>query len=155
MVKTDVAFAISPFAAWGGGGDPEQRLAVASARHIRVIVFALEAEEAEHLVIERLRAPEIADTEDEVVYADDAWHGLSLGKGAASIQEAAARRIEAKPAALKLALPNSRRMTTICLPGYRTYSLGRTQELHFRDCCGGGVQAKMRRTPLPRKTMAR
>src|ERR1700722_14800889 len=56
----------------------------------------------------------------------------------------------------KSGVANSRMATTIGLiPGYRAYGSGRTQELHFRDCCGGGVQAKMHCTPSPRKTMAR
>src|ERR1700722_504004 len=78
MVEADVAFAIRPLAALRvGGGDPEQRLAVAPAGHVLVVVLTLEAEKAEQLVIEFLRAREIADAQHEMIDADDARHGGS------------------------------------------------------------------------------
>ena len=78
MMEADIAFAIfalSPLRV--GGGDPEQGLAVAPARHVRVIVFALEAEEDKQLVVEVLRAGEIADAQHEMIDTDDARHGAS------------------------------------------------------------------------------
>src|SRR4029077_14560416 len=57
-----------------GGGDPEQGLAVAPPRHVRVVVFALEAEEDEQLVVEILRAGEIADAQHEMIDTDDTRH---------------------------------------------------------------------------------
>ena len=79
MVKADVALAVLVLLALGvGGGDPEQRLAVAPARHVRILVLELEAEKAEHLAVEVLRAREVADAEHEVIDADDAGHGVLL-----------------------------------------------------------------------------
>src|SRR4051812_43803862 len=76
MVKADVALAVLVLLALGiRGGDPEQGLAVAPARHVRIFVLELEAEEAEHLAVEVLRAREVADAEHEVIDADDAGHG--------------------------------------------------------------------------------
>src|SRR5712691_8312163 len=65
MVEADVALAILALLALRvGRGDPEQRLAVAPAGHVRVLVFELEAEKPEQLAVERLRALEVADAED-------------------------------------------------------------------------------------------
>ena len=48
VVEADIAFAIFVFSPLRvGGGDPKPGLAVAPAGHVHVIVFALEAEEAE------------------------------------------------------------------------------------------------------------
>src|SRR5262249_58522729 len=60
-----------------GGGDPEQRLAVAPAGHVGVVVFELEAEKAEQLAVELLRARKVADAEHQVIDADNAGHGVS------------------------------------------------------------------------------
>ena len=66
MMKADVALAVSALAARAVGAvglrDPEQRLAVAPAGHVRILVLELETEEAQHLGVERLRAREVADT---------------------------------------------------------------------------------------------
>src|SRR5262249_16854448 len=78
VVKADVALAVlalSPLRV--GGGDPEQRLAVAPAGHVGVVVFELEAEKAEQLAVEFLRAREVADAEHQVIDADDARHDVS------------------------------------------------------------------------------
>ena len=73
MMETDVALAIWPLLALGvGGGNPEQGLAVTPARHVGIVVFELEAEKAEQLVVEILGAGEIADAQDEMINADDA-----------------------------------------------------------------------------------
>src|SRR5439155_8116476 len=75
VVKADVTLAIlalSPLRV--SGRDPEQRLAVAPAGHVRVLVFELEAEKAEQLAVELLRTREIADAEHQVIDADDAGH---------------------------------------------------------------------------------
>ena len=75
MVKADVALAVLVrLALCVGGGDPEQGLAVAPARHVGILVLELEAEKAEQLAVERLRAREVADAEHEVIDADDAGH---------------------------------------------------------------------------------
>ena len=77
-MEADIALAIFPLSALRvGGGDPEQRLAIAPAGNIRVIVFESEAEKAEQLAVEFFRAREIADAEDEMIDADDAWHDSS------------------------------------------------------------------------------
>src|SRR5262249_48788971 len=76
VVKADVALAVlvlSPLRV--GGSDPEQRLAVAPAGHVGVVVFELEAEKAEQLAVELLRAREVANAEHQVIDADDARHG--------------------------------------------------------------------------------
>src|SRR4051794_19016938 len=79
MVKSDVTLAVLVLLALGvGGGDPEQGLAVAPTRHVRIFVLELEAEKAEHLAVEVLRACEVADAEHEVIDADDAGHALLL-----------------------------------------------------------------------------
>src|SRR5262249_43545467 len=76
MVEPDVALAVLlPPAMCVGRGDPEQRLAVAPAGHLRIFVFQLEAEKAEQLAVERLRAHQIADAENEMIDADDTGHG--------------------------------------------------------------------------------
>src|SRR5262249_3352696 len=76
VVEADVALAVLALAALRvGGGDPEQRLAVAPAGHVGVVVFELEAEKAEQLAVEVLRAREVADAEHQVIDADDAGHG--------------------------------------------------------------------------------
>src|SRR5262249_55677579 len=76
VVEADVALAVLALAALRvGGGDPEQRLAVAPAGHVTVVVFELEAEKAEQLAVEVLRAREVADAEHQVIDADDAGHG--------------------------------------------------------------------------------
>src|SRR5277367_4029615 len=50
VMKADVAFAVFPLPALViRGRDPQQRLAVAPARHVGVVVFELEAEEFEEL----------------------------------------------------------------------------------------------------------
>jgi hypothetical protein len=54
-----------------GGGNPEQRLAVAPAGHILVFMFERKAEEAQKLSVERLRAREIAHTENQMIDTDD------------------------------------------------------------------------------------
>src|SRR5262249_10879060 len=77
VVEADVALAVLALAALRvGGGDPEQRLAVAPAGHVAVVVFELEAEKAEQLAVELLRAREVAHAEHQVIDADDAGHGL-------------------------------------------------------------------------------
>src|SRR5262245_3078383 len=74
-MEADVALAVLALSSLRvGGGDPEQRLAVAPARHVGILVFQLEAEEAEQLAVERLRALEVADAEHQVIDADDAGH---------------------------------------------------------------------------------
>src|SRR5262245_62039886 len=76
VVEADVALAVLVLLAFRiGGGDPEQRLAVAPARHVGIFVLELEAEETKQLVVEFLRAGEIADAEHQVIDADDAGHG--------------------------------------------------------------------------------
>jgi hypothetical protein len=45
--------------------------------HVLVVVLTLEAEKAEQLVVEFLRAGEIADAQYEMIDADDARHGGS------------------------------------------------------------------------------
>ena len=50
--------------------------AVPPAGHVRIFVFQLEAEKAEQLVVERLRAREIADAEHQMIDADDAGHDI-------------------------------------------------------------------------------
>src|SRR5262249_52167860 len=78
VVKAGVALAVLALLALRiGGGDPEQRLAVAPAGHVGVVVFELEAEKAEQLAVELLRAREVADAEHQVIDADDAGHGVS------------------------------------------------------------------------------
>src|SRR6266511_3363848 len=78
VMEADVALAVLVLlAARVGLGDPEQRLAVAPAGHVGVVVLELEAEEAEQLAVEVLRALEVADAEDQVIDADDAGHGIS------------------------------------------------------------------------------
>src|SRR5215467_8216925 len=75
VVEADVALAVlalSPLRV--GGGDPEQRLAVAPAGHVGILVLELEAEKAEQLAVELLRAGEVADAEHQVIDADDAGH---------------------------------------------------------------------------------
>src|SRR5262249_13858449 len=75
VVKADVALAVlalSPLRI--GGGDPEQRLAVAPAGHVGILVLELEAEKAEQLAVELLRAREVADAEHQVIDADNAGH---------------------------------------------------------------------------------
>src|SRR5262249_40854462 len=75
VVEADVALAVLALAALRvGGGDPEQRLAVAPAGHVGVLVFELEAEKAEQLAVELLRAREVANAEHQVIDADDAGH---------------------------------------------------------------------------------
>src|SRR5262249_44436707 len=74
----DVALAVLALAALRvGGGDPEQRLAVAPAGHVGVVVFELEAEKTEQLAVEVLRAREVADAEHQVIDTDDAGHDVS------------------------------------------------------------------------------
>src|SRR5262245_48460253 len=76
VVEADVALAVLALLALRvGGGDPEQRLAVAPAGHVGVVVFELEAEKAEQLAVELLRAGEVANAEHQVIDADDAGHG--------------------------------------------------------------------------------
>src|SRR5438067_7739769 len=84
MMEADIALAVLvPPALRIGGGDPEPRLAVPPAGHVRIFVFQLEAEEAEQLVVERLRAREIADAEHQMIDADDAGHdGIAFGSTA-------------------------------------------------------------------------
>src|SRR5215831_8196889 len=78
VVKADVALAVlAPSPLRVGGGDPEQRLAVAPAGHVGILVLELEAEKAEQLTVEFLRAREIADAEHQVIDADDAGHDVS------------------------------------------------------------------------------
>jgi hypothetical protein len=43
-------------------------------RHVRVVVFALEAEEDEQLVVEILRAGEVTDAQHEMIDTDDTRH---------------------------------------------------------------------------------
>src|SRR5262249_50373612 len=77
-VEADVALAVLALLALRvGGGDPEQRLAVAPAGHVGVVVFELEAEKAEQLAVELLRAREVADAEHQVIDTDDAGHDVS------------------------------------------------------------------------------
>ena len=76
VMKADIAFAVFALLAFGvGGGDPEQRLAVAPAGHVGVVVFELEAEKVEQLAVKFLRAREIADAQNQMVDADDCGHG--------------------------------------------------------------------------------
>src|SRR5262245_45149856 len=78
VVEADVALAVLALLALRvGGGDPEQRLAVAPAGHVGVVVFELEAEEAEDLAVELLRAREVADAQHQVIDTDDAGHDVS------------------------------------------------------------------------------
>src|SRR5262249_50680236 len=56
-------------------GDPEQRLALAPANHPPIAVLALEAEKRQQLAVERLRAREVADAQNQMIDADDAGHG--------------------------------------------------------------------------------
>src|SRR5262245_48954227 len=75
VVKADVALAVFTLLSLRvGGGDPEQGFAVAPAGHAAVLVFELEAEKAEELAVELLRAREVADAEHQVIDADDAGH---------------------------------------------------------------------------------
>src|SRR5262249_37723758 len=91
VVEADIALAISVLAALCvGGRDPEQRLAIAPADEIGAVVFALEAKEAEHLVVERARAREVADAEYEVIEAGDAGHGLASPRPPAAARAGAA-----------------------------------------------------------------
>jgi hypothetical protein len=77
-MKADVALAIVSLAALGiGRRNPEQRLAVTPAGHVRIFILQLEAEKAEQLCVKLLRAGKIADTEDEVIDTDNAGHGTS------------------------------------------------------------------------------
>src|SRR4051812_47966231 len=74
-MKADVADAVLALLAFGVGlADPEQRLAVRPAGGVAELVLALQAEEAEHLVVEIARAPVVADAYDQMVDADDARH---------------------------------------------------------------------------------
>src|SRR5262249_48728751 len=78
VVEADVALAIlalSPLRV--GGGDPEQRLAVAPAGHVGGLVFELETEKAEQLAVEILRAGKIADAEHQVIGGDEPGHDVS------------------------------------------------------------------------------
>src|ERR1700733_10289640 len=76
VMETNIALAIFVLAPLRiGGGDPEQRLAVAPAGHVAVFVLQFEAEKFQELVVKRLRAREIADAENEMIDADDARHG--------------------------------------------------------------------------------
>src|SRR5262249_4101180 len=78
VVEADVALAVLALLALRvGGGDPEQRLAVAPAGHVGGVVFELEAEKAEQLAVELLRAREVADAEHQVIDTDDAGHDVS------------------------------------------------------------------------------
>src|SRR5262245_25147787 len=75
VVEADVALTIFVRLAFRvGGGDPEQRLAVAPAGHVGILVLELEAEKAKQLAVEFLRAGEVADAEHQVIDADDARH---------------------------------------------------------------------------------
>src|SRR5262249_30849273 len=76
VVEADVALAmLALFALRVGGGGPEKRLSITPARHVAVVVFVLEAEEAEQLAIKLLGTGEITDAEHQVIDADDAGHG--------------------------------------------------------------------------------
>jgi hypothetical protein len=73
VMKADIAFAMFVLSAFGiGGGNPEQRLAVAPPGHILVFMFELEAEEAQKLLVKCLRAREIAYAENQMIDADNA-----------------------------------------------------------------------------------
>src|SRR5262249_54930708 len=80
VMKADIAFAVFAFPAFGvGGGDPEQGLTVAPSGHVAIFVLELEAEKREELVVERLRAREVADAQNEMVNAGDLGHEVSSG----------------------------------------------------------------------------
>ena len=79
VMKTDIALAMLALASLRVGlPDPEQCLAVAPAREAAAVVRQLEAEEAEHLAVERLRAREVAHAEHQVINAGDTGHGRLL-----------------------------------------------------------------------------
>src|SRR5262249_33783499 len=91
VMEADVALAVLALPALRIGlRDPEQSLAVAPARHVGIVVLELEAEEAEQLAIEFLRAREIADAEPEVIDADDARHRLPPARPPAAAHAGAA-----------------------------------------------------------------
>src|ERR1044072_4409900 len=76
VVEADVALAVPAFASLRIGlRDPEQRLAVAPAREDAAVVPEVEAEEAAHHAVERLRAGEIAHAKHQMIDADDTGHG--------------------------------------------------------------------------------
>src|SRR2546426_565405 len=76
VMKADIADAVAALApARVRRADPEQRLAVAPPGGIGEFVLELEAEKAEHRVIEALGPGEVFDPEDEMIDADDAGHG--------------------------------------------------------------------------------
>ena len=75
VVEADIALAVRMFLSLGVGlRDPEQGLAIAPAGHVAVLMFELESQRPEHLVVEVPGALEIADADDQVVDADDACH---------------------------------------------------------------------------------
>src|SRR5580698_5049835 len=75
MMKADIAFAILALASlFIGSRDPEQGLAVAPAGHLGVVMLQLEAEKFQQLAVELLRAGELADTQNEMIDADDTRH---------------------------------------------------------------------------------
>jgi hypothetical protein len=74
-MEANVALAVLPLSTFRiGGGDPEQRLAVAPACHVGVVVFEFESEKAQQLPVKLLRAREIADAQNQMVDADDGGH---------------------------------------------------------------------------------
>src|SRR6516164_255306 len=73
VVESDIALAVFMLSASGiRSGNPEQRLAVAPSSHVLVLVFELEAEEAQQLLVKFLRAGEIADAKNQMIDADNA-----------------------------------------------------------------------------------
>jgi len=72
-VESDIALAVFMLSASGiRSGNPEQRLAVAPSSHVRVLVFELEAQETQQLLVKLLRAGEIADAKNQMIDADNA-----------------------------------------------------------------------------------
>src|SRR5262245_25668337 len=87
MVEADVALAVLVLLPFGvGRRDPEQRLAVAPARHVGILVLELEAEKTKQLAVEFLRAGEVADAEHQLTIADAARLGPSLSGPGLSIR---------------------------------------------------------------------
>src|ERR1700678_3785291 len=76
-METDVAFAVFALLALRvGSGDPQQRLAVAPAGHVVIVMFELEAEKRQHFAVKFLGPREVADAQNQMVDADDARHGM-------------------------------------------------------------------------------
>src|SRR5580704_13320718 len=74
-MEADVALAVLPLSTFLiGGGDPKQRLAIAPARHVGVVVLQLESEKAQQLPVKLLRAREVADAQNQMIDADDGGH---------------------------------------------------------------------------------